>query len=69
MCSNQDILQYTIQYEGKSFSCPWDRKMIYISDHAFFNLFNMLLYMYYLLESDIQQHTHHWNSGLNYIKR
>jgi len=47
MCSNQDIFQYTIQYEGISFSCPWDRKMIYLSDHAFFNFLNMLLYMYY----------------------
>ena len=32
LCTNQDIFQYTIHYEGKLFSCPWVR--------FFFNLFS-----------------------------
>ena len=34
----QDIFQYTIQFEGKSFSCPWDINRIYLSFYAFFHL-------------------------------
>ena len=29
ICTNQDIFKYTINCEGKSFPCLWDRKRIH----------------------------------------
>ena len=41
--TNQDIFQYTIQMEGTSFSCPWDKKTFFLSFYAFEVFLSMLL--------------------------
>jgi len=53
--TNQDIFQYTIQYEGKSFSGPWERKSNLPQFSCIFkNLFKYVVIIFF--ESDIQHY-------------
>jgi len=45
LCKNQNIFQYTIPYEGKSFSCLWDRTRIYLI-FFYFHLFKYVVIIF-----------------------